>query len=256
MNSMKRKKLVFVGASKAQKLLPEDLMGKVTGFMTNDWLHFKKVFHETPRTAKILEFIEFHSRNPPKGRRWGGGSVLHVIDNNSFQTVKIDADGHIIEICLQHMGLQDEDIRDLSNLPSKLLRIDLEHNKLTSINVANLPKGLQSLSLGDNNLIQIDLDGLSDSVQDVYLSHNKLKEVTWSKLPRSIHCIDLKHNQLIRIELHNLLPSALNWISLYGNRMLTIVVEEGMASRLRTHERIGRIAIPHDAAQILERGYP
>ena len=211
----------------------------------NDWHAFECVFHNTKRTKTILEKIRELSLNPRKATAEFGPDGPHTplydvqrkkegcrMAIGEFNCASVDKSGNIIGLTLE--GLRDEDIADLSKLPSNLRTLQINHCEITALDLTQIPSGLISLDLSNNKLGKVNLNGLPIGLECLRLDGNNLSELELKNIPQTIRSLSMSGNQLDRIDLSplGLMRNAVN-VNVKRNPGLEIVVNQRMVQEDR-----------------------
>ena len=140
-----------------------------------------------------------------------------------YPLVTVNGDGNIIGLNLVSQGLQDEDIADLSHLPSKLEVLNLRRNQLSVLDLSMLPRTLKYLYLGSNKLRSVDFGNLPMNLTLLDLQHNELRHVELSDLREGLDELDLSNNRLRQVNLINLAVS-LQTVDLRGKEVSQVTL--------------------------------
>ena len=187
-----------------ERRLPRELKRIIADFVYYDWRNLWDVFPDTTETF-ILRGV-----TPTQSQRelWSLRGI----------PIRMNRDGHIIEIRLINRLLADHSIGDLSKLPSTLKYLFLDLNHLTKLDVAALPRGLCILSVSQNHLVNLDLIELPPALIKLDAGNNFISSADLTKLPRTLTDLNLVSNHISSVDL-SALPPTLQLINLRNNRL-------------------------------------
>lgn len=194
--------------------LPNDLIRIVDQWTPdNDWLRLKNTFHSTPRTQCIIEMADCSFKDY---------NVTHnkLIDNFGRDIEIItNSEGRIITLLLNGLGLLDEDIADISNLPRKIETLSLDFNALATLDIGKLPRTVKELRLDRNRFKSFHVNLLPPEIIRVSITDNRIRNVTLEGMPRTLESLDLQHNKVGRLGMGHV-PTTLLSLRLEGNRAI------------------------------------
>ncbi len=107
---------------------------------------------------------------------------------------------------------------DIQNLPQGLKSFNLSNNNLTSFDATKLPQGLKMLDLSNNNLTSFDATKLPQGLKTLYLSYNKLTSFDATELPQGLEGLNLDQNALKSFDTTHL-PQGLERLNLSDNKL-------------------------------------
>lgn len=133
--------------------------------------------------------------------------LLDASDNQLDHLSSIALPRHLIYLCISNNRLSR-----LPTLPAKLERLFVDNNALTALPI-DLPRGLLCLNAAENKIAL--LPTLPDTL--TYLNVNDNQLVCLPKLPSTLVHLFVDNNFIHRLPNH--LPTTLNHVSFFGNRL-------------------------------------
>lgn len=163
-------------------------------FPVNEWKYLgcddpeRSVFKRTERTERLFEILDQYEstiaafkggNDGPSIERENLATSVELLSGDSrerdFASVVIEDDGHISGLIVY--GLEDEDINNLSYLPTHLKFMNLSYGKLTNdkFKHSDLPRGLVTLHLFGNQITKFSIDFSRLALRRVNLGNNPLE---------------------------------------------------------------------------------